>query len=159
MSASSVVVPFDVSGVSPIGKVVTEVPLRPLVSISFLVCDLLLICLVVARFQKDYEKYSAQEREAEAALTEALARLQRIRRLKQEVKEKGDEVFNRGMESLDAWDGVVQQESSAALDAQSVGAVDVLDLSFLDDFLRPGGVPLASGGSSSETHLGPSGSS
>ena len=118
-----------------------------------------MLIFIVARFQKDYEKYSAQEREAEAALTEALARLQRIRRLKQEIKEKGDEVFNRGMESLNAWDGVVQQESNAALDAQSVGAVDVLDLSFLDDFLRPGGASVISGGPSSETHLGPSGSS
>ena len=79
------------------------------------------------RLKKDYEKYDAQEREAEAMLSEALARLQRVRRLKSEVKERGDEVFQLGMETLDAWDDVAGQDSAAVLDVQSSLTTDLVD--------------------------------
>lgn len=76
-----------------------------------------LLILLVARLRRDYVKYDAEEREAADQLaeyqqraTEALAHLQRVCKLKQEVKERGDQVFSRGIEAIDAWDGVVQQE-------------------------------------------------
>ncbi|KAL6790174.1 hypothetical protein GGI42DRAFT_219900 [Trichoderma sp. SZMC 28013] len=80
-------------------------------------CDGGAVANSLARLRRDYVKYDAEEREAADQLaeyqqraTEALAHLQRVCKLKQEVKERGDQVFSRGIEAIDAWDGVVQQE-------------------------------------------------
>lgn len=67
------------------------------------------LVFLVARLREEYTKYDKEEREAEVALSEALARLHRVRQLKQNAKERGDEVFHRGMEALDAYDGVAER--------------------------------------------------
>ena len=92
----------------------------------------------MARLRRDYEKYDAEEREAADQLaeyqqraTEALARLQRVRKLKQEVKERGDQVFSRGMEAIDAWDGVIQQEPIIGDWPSSNVGLEFLDLGTL----------------------------
>ena len=88
--------------------------------------------------REEYTKYDKEEREAEAALSEALNRLQRVRQLKQNAKERGDEVFHRGMEALDAYDGVNQQSAEvtssggpSVFESLDLGAVD-LDPAILD---------------------------
>lgn len=90
----------------------------------------MLIWRSVARFREEYTKYDKEEREAEAALTEALGRLQRVRQLKQNAKERGDEVFRRGMEALDAYDGVNQQSAEAT--ASSGPSFEQVDLGAID---------------------------
>lgn len=86
----------------------------------------------VARLREEYTKYDKEEREAEVALSEALARLHRVRQLKQNAKERGDEVFHRGMEALDAYDGINQQGAEAtssggpsAFETFDLGAIDL----------------------------------
>ena len=100
---------------------------------------------LVARLRQDYEKFDKQEQEAAEELaeyqrraSEALERLQRVRKLKQNVKERGDEVFHRGMEALDAYDGVNQQNAEvtssggpSAFESLDLGAID-LDPAILD---------------------------
>jgi hypothetical protein len=57
---------------------------------------------------------SAQEEKAEddlvklqLQLSEAVSRLQRIRKIRKRMKERSNEVFRRGMEELDKEDGIV----------------------------------------------------
>lgn len=95
---------------------------------------LIVVLFLVARLREEYTKYDKEEREAEVALSEALNRLQRVRQLKQNAKERGDEVFHRGMEALDAYDGVNQQGAEvtsssgpSAFEQVDLGAID-LDL-------------------------------
>lgn len=61
--------------------------------------------------EKDLE---SKEEEAEGALlelqtklSEAVSRLQRIRKIKRKVKERSDEMFARGMQELDEEDGIL----------------------------------------------------
>ncbi len=73
---------------------------------------------------REQRKNAEEERKAEEALEEAMARLARVRKQKRLLKERGDALFRRGMESLrDA----EQQESEAAVNVQSLGALDVID--------------------------------
>jgi hypothetical protein len=74
----------------------------------------------VAYLQQDYERFNKQEQEAAEELAEyqrhaskALERLQRIRKLKQNVKERGNEVFHCSIEALDVYNGVNQQSAEA----------------------------------------------
>jgi hypothetical protein len=99
-----------------------------------------LMPFVVARLRKDYEKYDKQEQEAAEELaeyqrraSEALERLQRVRKLKMETKDRGDEVFHRGIEALDAYDGInFQNEESAEATASGVPSFEQVDLGAID---------------------------
>jgi hypothetical protein len=72
---------------------------------------------------------------AEEVLTETLARLARLRRQKRVLRERGTELFSRGVREVDEVDGVRSQEEAilaeqqAIGDAQASGAVDMLDWS------------------------------
>jgi hypothetical protein len=66
------------------------------------------LMIPVTRLRLDYEKYTKQEREAAEQLAEyqqrvskALARLQRVHELQQAIKDRGIEIFSRGIEVLD----------------------------------------------------------
>ncbi|KAF9772157.1 hypothetical protein IL306_010156 [Fusarium sp. DS 682] len=63
-------------------------------------------------------KLEKEKEETEAALEAAMAKLARIRKEKRSLK-KGDELFARGMRS--------QEESATISEAQSLGAIDLVD--------------------------------
>jgi hypothetical protein len=85
--------------------------------------------VLVTRNMKECKKLEKEEQEAEEALEKAMARLAWIRKMKRRLKQQGDELFARGMQSLeDAEDSAaVQAESLAISDVQSLGAVDLTD--------------------------------
>lgn len=89
--------------------------------------------------------------EYQRCASEVLERLQHVRKLKQNVKERGDEVFYCGMEALDAYDGVNQQNAEvtssggpSAFELFDLGAIDldpvILDLLGSDGSFLPSSV-------------------
>lgn len=111
------------------------------------------------------------EEKAQEELDVLLNRLMRIRRQRKSLRDRGDELFARGVQSLDEMfdeeTDLSVQEQSLAGDAQAMGAVGVTDWSVfesafgvnlagapLDLSLRSGsgfdgGTPQASGGNAS----------
>jgi len=113
-------------------------------------CDGSSVGDVLLRTDKALVKIRDEEEKAEEQLAEVLARLQRLRKQKRLLKSRHDELFARGIQQLDEDDAVDRAEtgledlslpevsvleSEAAVNAQSVGAVDVIDWSSFADFL------------------------
>lgn len=73
---------------------------------------------------REQKKIAKEEREAEEALEQAMARLARIRKQKRSLKDRGDKLFQRGILGLGDDE---RDESEAVSDVQSRGALDVLD--------------------------------
>lgn len=97
-------------------------------------CFLLMSVLVVGRIiseskRLDQEEERAEEQmlKAQAELNEALARLARLRRQKRQLVTKGQQMTRLGLQSLDELEEEERRESEAVIDAQSLGAIDVLD--------------------------------
>lgn len=91
-------------------------------------------CLLVGRIiseskRLDQEEERAEEQmlKAQAELNEALARLARLRRQKRQLVTKGQQMTRLGLQSLDELEEEERRESEAVIDAQSLGAIDVLD--------------------------------
>ena len=78
---------------------------------------------------KARKKLEQDEEDAERALEEAMARLARVRKMKRKLKEEGDRLFVRGMQSLEEQGTSVfdQVESSTVSEVQSQGAFDIVD--------------------------------
>ncbi|RKK11987.1 hypothetical protein BFJ65_g13865 [Fusarium oxysporum f. sp. cepae] len=93
------------------------------------ICDGAGVASYLTRNMKECKKLEKYEQEAEEALEKAMARLAWIRKMKRRLKQQGDELFARGMQSLeDAEDSAaVPAESLAISDVQSLGAVDLTD--------------------------------
>lgn len=86
---------------------------------------------------------------AQAEMNEAFARLVRVRKQKDSLRNRGVEMARRNAASLDALEEIEQQESEAAIDAMSFGAFGVVDWSVVDlpDALGgTGGVEVGSSG-------------
>lgn len=75
---------------------------------------------------RERKKLEEEERQAEEALELAMARLARVRKQKRSLKEKGEELVVRGIRSLEE-SGELRSESLAVSQAQSLGAVDLID--------------------------------
>ncbi|ENH63145.1 hypothetical protein FOC1_g10006762 [Fusarium oxysporum f. sp. cubense race 1] len=75
----------------------------------------------VSRNMKERKKLEKDEEEAEKAVKEAMARLARVRKMKCHLKEQGDKLFSRGMQSLEERSSfsMNQAESSVISEAQS----------------------------------------
>ncbi|SCO87755.1 uncharacterized protein FRV6_11882 [Fusarium oxysporum] len=93
------------------------------------VCDSSGVATFLSRNIKEHKKLEEDEKRAKEALEEAIARLARVRKMKHRLKEQGDKLFSRGMQSLEEQGGfsVDQAESSVVTKAQSCGAVDLID--------------------------------
>lgn len=82
------------------------------------------------RLDEDIEK-------AEERLNEILSRLARLRRQRRVARERGSELFRRGMREVDDEDGVRSQEEAiiaeqhAVGEAQLAGAFGAIDWDFL----------------------------
>lgn len=76
-------------------------------------------------------------------VNERLSRLMRLRKQKRQLLEKAETMVRRNVETLDELEAVENAESFAALEAQMVGASDVIDWNelFVD------GSPLSAAGS------------
>ena len=90
------------------------------------------------RLQRDEEAAADAVEEAQRKASEAVARLSRIRKQRALLRTRGAEMVNRGLNSLDELEAADREESEAAVAAQEVGALGVVDwnavgLSFLDD--------------------------
>lgn len=97
------------------------------------------------RLVDQQEKLEAQEEEAgdkvlvlhkelmelQSSLAEAVSRLQRIRKIKKRVKERGAELFERGMQELDKEDNILpalqSHEEWVVNDLQSLGVPNDID--------------------------------
>ncbi|KAK2589469.1 hypothetical protein QQS21_012854, partial [Conoideocrella luteorostrata] len=66
-------------------------------------------------------------RQAQLDLDESLNRLERLRRQKRQLLSKGNEMARLGLQSLDELEEEERRESEAVIDAQSSGALDVID--------------------------------
>ena len=83
----------------------------------------------------DDDEEKAEERliELQTQLAEAVNRLARIRRIRRQVKNKGEELFRRGMEELDKEDGIAPvlnaHEHWVVNDLQSLGVPNEPDWS------------------------------
>ncbi|KAM0361014.1 hypothetical protein ACHAO7_012021, partial [Fusarium culmorum] len=77
----------------------------------------------------EQKKIEEDKRAAEEALEEAMARLARVRKMKRHLKEQGDALFVRGMQSLEEREVPIvdQAESNIVNEAQSHGAFDVIN--------------------------------
>jgi hypothetical protein len=123
-------------------------------------------CFLVNQTMSADKRLQEDEEKAQEELDVILSRLLRIRRQRKSLRERGAESFARGVQSLDEMDAeeadLTVQEQSAVGDAQSMGAVGVVDWSvwepnfgsFLDSALRvgpgsAGETPQASAGSAS----------
>jgi predicted transcriptional regulator len=88
----------------------------------------------VNRLVAQQKKLSAEEDDAEvqleklqSQLSEAVSRLQRIRKIRKKVKERSDELFRRGMEELDKEDGITSApDVLPALEGHEYWVVDDL---------------------------------
>jgi len=65
--------------------------------------------------------------QAQASLNEALARLARLRRQKRQLVTKGQHMTRLGLQSLDDLENEERRESDAVIEAQSLGALDLID--------------------------------
>jgi hypothetical protein len=110
-------------------------------------CDGTAVASSLTRLLTQQKKLEVEEVEAEEALfvlqtqlATAVNRLARLRRMKKVLREKSSETFRRGMQELDAEDGVVSvdlQEQRVVGDIQSFGVsgdVDWASLGLGDDF-------------------------
>ncbi|EXM22761.1 hypothetical protein FOTG_09528 [Fusarium oxysporum f. sp. vasinfectum 25433] len=80
-------------------------------------------------------KLEKEEEQAEKALKAAMAKLARICSQKRLLKKKGDKLFTCGMQSQEE-SSEIQNESATISNAQSLGAVDMIDWnSILGDVL------------------------
>lgn len=98
-------------------------------------------CVVVGRIiseskRLDKEEESAEEllasrraalRQAQADLDESLNRLERLRKQKRQLISKGNEMARLGLQSLDELEEEERRESDAVIEAQSLGAIDLID--------------------------------
>lgn len=126
--------------------------------------------LVVSKLVEQQKKLEAEEEEAgdavlvlhtqlaelQSSLATAVSRLARIRKIKKSVKEKGSELFERGMQELDKEDGILpaleSHENWVVRDLQSLGVPNEVDWSSLglgEDFSGLG--PLLGSGVVDET--------
>jgi hypothetical protein len=105
----------------------------------------LLIACVVNKLVEQQKKLEAEEEEAgdavlvlhsqlaelQSSLATAVSRLARIRKIKKRVKEKGSELFERGMQELDREDGILpaleSHENWVVNDLQSLGVPNEVD--------------------------------
>lgn len=94
--------------------------------LSFLSVVVVLTFLPVMKNMRERKKLDDEEERAEEALELAMARLARIRKQKRRLKQKGDELFSRGVQSLEE-SGVLHEESVSISEAHSMGAVDLID--------------------------------
>lgn len=117
--------------------------------VSVLVRPVLANYLLVNRLVDQQEKLEAEEEEAgdkvlvlhnqlaelQASLAEAVSRLQRIRKIKKKVKERGADLFERGMQELDKNDNLLpalqSHEDWVVSDLQSLGVPNEIDWSSL----------------------------
>ncbi|KNA98077.1 hypothetical protein FOXG_18334 [Fusarium oxysporum f. sp. lycopersici 4287] len=90
------------------------------------VCDGSGVASYLEKNMKARVKLEKEEEQAEKALEAAMAKLARIRSQKRLLKKKGDELFARGMQSQEE-SGELQDESVVISNAQSLGAVDMID--------------------------------
>ncbi|CAF3615951.1 unnamed protein product [Fusarium graminearum] len=118
-------------------------------------CDGVRVASSLNRLVAQQEKLEAQEEEAgdrvlvlhnqlaelQASLAEAVSRLQRIRKIKKKVKERGADLFERGVQELDKEDDIVpalqSHEDWVVNDLQSLGVSNETDWSLFglsDDF-------------------------
>lgn len=81
----------------------------------------------VSRNLSEQRRLEENERQAEEDLEVAMARLARIRKQKRSLRERGDALFEEGMSSLEDLEDPALAESNAVFDAQSLGAVGVID--------------------------------
>ncbi|KJK83615.1 hypothetical protein H634G_00847 [Metarhizium anisopliae BRIP 53293] len=103
------------------------------------------------RLDQEEERAEEQMLKAQAELNEALARLARLRRQKRQLVTKGQQMTRLGLQSLDALEEEERRESEAVIDAQSLGAIDVLDWNavFGDALLNAAGDTAAVGAGNS----------
>ena len=95
---------------------------------------LLLIVGVADRLALEKQRLEAAEEATEEELiqlqqqlNERLSRLMRLRRQKRQLYEKGAEMLNRGLASMDALEEAERLESEAVVSAQSVMVTDLID--------------------------------
>lgn len=73
--------------------------------------------------------------ELQSSLAQAVSRLARIRKIKKRVKEKGSELFERGMQELDKEEGILpaleSHENWVVGDLRSLGVPNEVDWSSL----------------------------
>ncbi|CAG1988408.1 unnamed protein product, partial [Fusarium graminearum] len=111
--------------------------LYPPVSLFMLISYYFIDLSLVNRLVAQQEKLEAQEEEAGdrvlASLAEAVSRLQRIRKIKKKVKERGADLFERGVQELDKEDDIVpalqSHEDWVVNDLQSLGVPNETDWS------------------------------
>lgn len=115
---------------------------------------------------QNLEDIHKQMVELQAQLSTAVARLSRIRRIRNKVKERSSELFRRGMEELDKEDDVVpvlnSHESHIVDDLQFMGVpndVDWASLGLGDEFTNASPLVPPQGQSSGGTVAGGEGSS
>jgi hypothetical protein len=105
------------------------------------------------RAEEDLLVVQAKVLQAQREVTEVLARLRRLRKQKQTLRSRHNELFSRGMQELDEQDALEREltgleeltgpellslESEAVANARTVGAVDIVDwssLGLVDSFL------------------------
>lgn len=83
----------------------------------------------IDRAISESQRLKREEASAEAALSEALGRLQRVRRQREHHRSRVADMVNRGLSSLDELDAVERSESEAVAPAQASGAVNAIDWS------------------------------
>lgn len=95
---------------------------------------LVLICGVADRLALEKQRLEAAEEATEEELiqlqqqlNERLSRLMRLRRQKRQLVEKGTQMLNRGLASMDELDETERLESEAVVSAQSVLVTDLID--------------------------------
>jgi hypothetical protein len=104
-----------------------------------------LTVFVVNRIIAEKRRLEKEEADAEASLleahqlvTERLARLSRLRRQRETIVSKGQEMVRRGVRSLDELEGLEKAEAEAVVDVQAVGGFGVIDwTTVFEDFTDP----------------------
>lgn len=86
------------------------------------------------RLELEEEKAEEELIALQQQMNERLSRLMRLRRQKKQIHERGVEMVRRGLNSLDELEESDRREAEAVVDAQSFGAVDVIDWSAVLDF-------------------------
>ncbi|CZS83168.1 unnamed protein product [Fusarium graminearum] len=118
-------------------------------------CDGVRVASTLNRLIDQQERLEAEEEEAgdkvlvlhnqlselQASLAEAVSRLQRIRKIKKKVKERGADLFERGVQELDKEDNIApalqSHEDWIVRDLESLGVPNEIDWASLglgDDF-------------------------
>lgn len=107
-------------------------------------CDGLLVGSTIRRVVDADDRLKVEEEKteekllaAQAALSEAVAKLVRIRKQRASLKTRGVDLARRGAASLDELDALEREEAEAAISAQASGAVGVIDWSVLSSGFYP----------------------